>query len=47
MTVTCEAFGRFLDCFGPLIDEDKNIITKVRARSLPLSWDSWILLLLC
>jgi len=38
MTVTCEAFGRFLDCFGPLIDEDKNIITKVRARSLPLSW---------
>jgi len=29
MTVTCEAFGRFLDCFGPLIDEDKNIITKL------------------
>jgi len=34
MTVTCEAFGRFLDCFGPLIDEDKNIITKVPSFTL-------------
>jgi hypothetical protein len=47
MTVTCEAFGRFLDCFGPLIDEDKNIITKVRVHSLSLSLGVvWILLLL-
>jgi hypothetical protein len=42
MTVTCEAFGRFLDCFGPLIDEDKNIITKVRSSlSLSLSSVGW------
>jgi len=29
MTVTCESFGRFLDCFGPLVEDDCNIVTKL------------------